>query len=155
MSDYSPPPKKEWKTKDSGHRRTFDTGAQRDRAKGKGRYDLISPFAIQRLCGVYERGAEKYSDRNYERGMPLAQYIDSAIRHLLQCLEGKLDEDHAGQALWNVASLIHTEELIKRGILSPDLNDLPCYMPADGDEEEWRKENRLIEGWLDGETKED
>ena len=146
---------KKWKTKDSGHRRTFSTGAQRDRASGKGRMDLISPFAIQRLCGVYERGAEKYEDRNYERGMPLSQFIDSAMRHILQLLEGKTDEDHAGQALWNIASFIHIEELINRGILSADLNDLPSYMPADGVEDEWRKENRLVDGWLTEEDKEE
>lgn len=62
---------KKYITKDSGHRRVFSSGAQRDRAKGKGRYDLIGPFAIKRLTGIYERGAEKYSPRNYLRGVIL------------------------------------------------------------------------------------
>jgi len=142
---------KKWETKDSGHRRTFPTGAQRDRADGKGRYDLISPIAIQRLSGIYERGAKKYSDRNYERGINLSQFLDSALRHLFQLVEGKQDEDHAAACLWNIASFIHTEELINRGILPEELNDLPCYMPSEGKDDEWRTENRLVEGFLNGE----
>ena len=49
-----------FETKDSGHRRTFETGAVRDRAKGKGRYDLLPPVAIKRLADLYERGGIKY-----------------------------------------------------------------------------------------------
>lgn len=145
---------KEWKTKDSGHRRVFPSGAQRDRAEGKGRYDLISPFAVRRLAGIYERGAKKYLDRNYERGLPLSQFLDSAMRHLFQLMEGREDEDHAAACLWNITSFIHTQELMARGILPSNLNDLPCYMPEDGEEEEWRQDNRLIEGWLNGEEEE-
>lgn len=146
---------KQWKTKDSGNRRIFESGAMRDRAEGKGRYDLISPFAIQRLCGVYERGALKYADRNYEKGMPLGQFIDSALRHLLQLLEGREDEDHAAQALWNIASFIHIKELIDRGILPQTLNDLPCYMPMNANPAEWREGNRLVNDQFKELTNED
>lgn len=110
---------------DSGTRRTFETGAQRDRAKGKGRYDLISPIAIHRLATVLEKGAEKYAARNWEKGMHLSNYIDSAQRHLYNYLEGKRDEDHMGQAFWNIMAFIHTEEMISRGQLPADLNDIP------------------------------
>jgi hypothetical protein len=145
---------KEWTTKDSGNRRTFNTGAQRDRASGKGRFDLVSPFAIQRLCGVYERGAAKYEDRNYEKGMPLGQFLDSCLRHIFQLMEGKEDEDHAGQALWNIASFIHIKEMIDRGLLPESLDDLPCYMPANGKDDEWRQRNRVSEGFLHPPAKE-
>ena len=115
-------------TKDSGITQKFSTGAHRDTQKGKGRYDLIPPTALKRLAGVYERGAEKYGDRNWEKGMPIGRFLDSAIRHLYNYLEGKRDEDHLGQAMWNVAGAIHIEEMIKRGLLSQVLDDMMDYV---------------------------
>lgn len=44
-------------------------------------------------------------------------------------LEGYRDEDHLGAAMWNIHSLIHTEEVIDRGILPKELDDLPNYWP--------------------------
>ena len=115
--------------KDSGSRQTFAGGAQRDvQSVEKGRYDLISPIAMKRLAIILAKGALKYSDRNWEKGMPLHRYIDAALRHISQYLEGMRDEDHLGQAIFNVMACIHTEELIKRGVLPKELNDLPNYI---------------------------
>jgi hypothetical protein len=119
----------QFELKDSGERKVFETGAQRDMSEGKGRYDLISPIFTKRLAVVMEKGANKYSARNWEKGMPLSRFIDSAKRHIDQFLEGKRDEDHAAQAAFNLMGLIHTEEMIKRGILPAELNDLPDYKP--------------------------
>jgi hypothetical protein len=77
-------------------------------------------------------------DRNWEQGIPLSRYLDSAKRHLDQYQEGMLDEDHLAQAAWNLLGLLHTEEMIRRGILPRDLSDLPSYMPVDADPEMWR-----------------
>ncbi len=115
-------------TKDSGKRQSFETGAVRDIQQGKGRFDLITPIALRRLAGVYERGAVKYADRNWEKGIPLGRFMDSALRHLNQYIEGNRDEDHLAQAMWNIASAIHTEEMIKRKLLPEELNNLPNYM---------------------------
>lgn len=120
MSDYI--------TKDSGERRKFNTGAQRDVVDGKGRYDLISPIMIERLAKLLQRGAEKYNDRNWEKGMPLSVYMDSGMRHLFKFLEGHRDEDHLIAAIWNLQALLHIEEMVKRGVLSEELLDLPNYM---------------------------
>ncbi len=120
MSDYI--------TKDSGERRKFNTGAQRDVVNGKGRYDLISPIMIERLAKLLQRGAEKYNDRNWEKGMPLSVYMDSGMRHLFKFLEGHRDEDHLIAAIWNLQALLHIEEMVKRGKLSEELLDLPNYM---------------------------
>lgn len=120
MSDYI--------TKDSGERRKFNTGAQRDVVDGKGRYDLISPIMIERLAKLLQRGAEKYNDRNWEKGMPLSVYMDSGMRHLFKFLEGHKDEDHLIAAIWNLQALLHIEEMVKRGKLSEELLDLPNYM---------------------------
>ena len=113
---------------DSGKRQDFDTGSIRDTRDGKGRYDLITPIALKRLAQHYENGANKYNDRNWELGQPLSRYIDSAIRHLYTHLEGHRDEDHCSAAIWNIAALIHTEEMVNRGILPKELNDLPNYI---------------------------
>jgi len=118
MTDFS-------EVKDSGERQEFTTGSVRDTRKGKGRYDLFALIAIQRLAKHYENGAVKYGDRNWEKGQPLSRYWDSAVRHLVEFLMGLRDEDHLAAALWNVAALIQTEELIKRGKLPITLNDLP------------------------------
>jgi hypothetical protein len=114
-------------TKDSGKRRHFDSGAQRDIVTDKGRYDLISPIMIERLAKLLQRGAEKYNDRNWEKGMPLSVYMDSGMRHLFKFLEGHRDEDHLIAAIWNLQALLHIEEMVKRGTLSKDLLDLPDY----------------------------
>lgn len=114
--------------KDSGNRRKYKTGAQKDKQVGKGRYDLISPISIRRLASIMEVGALKYSSRNWEQGLPLCDHIDSAKRHLDQLIEGQTDEDHAGQAFWHIHCLIHTKEMIDRGLLPKELNDLPNYL---------------------------
>ena len=114
---------------DSGKREEFSSGAKRDIREGKGRFDLCSPFALRRWACVNEGGAIKYGDRNHESGMPMTRYLDSALRHINQAIEGKQDEDHLAQALWNLAGAIHTEESVERGLVDPKFNDMPCYLP--------------------------
>jgi hypothetical protein len=114
-------------TKDSGARETFETGSKRDSREGKGRYDLISPYALKRLADVYERGARKYDARNWEKGQPQSRFLDSAKRHLENFLMGHRDEDHLAQCAWNVFALIHQEEMIRRGLKPKSLDDLPHY----------------------------
>lgn len=116
-------------TKDSGKRRGFSTGAVRDVNEEKGRYDLISPIMMERLAKLLQRGAVKYSSRNWEMGMPLSVYMDSGMRHLFKFLEGHRDEDHLIAAIWNLQALLHIEEMINRGLLPKDLYDLPNYLP--------------------------
>lgn len=113
--------------KDSGERQAFKTGAVRDIQKGKGRYDLISPIFMKRLAQHMENGAVKYGDRNWEKGIPLQRYLDSAIRHMYKYIEGCRDEDHLTAVAWNIHCVIHTEEMIERGLLPEDLNDLTSY----------------------------
>lgn len=114
--------------KDSGKRDTYEGGAVRDCRKGKGRYDLITPIALKRLAIVYEQGAEGKGERNWEDGIPLSRFWDSASRHLNQFKEGYRDEDHLAQALWNICGLIHTQTMIDRGLLPEKLDDLPDYL---------------------------
>ncbi len=116
--------------KDSGAREQFPSGSVRDTQEGKGRFDLIPPYALRRLAVHYENGARKYGDRNWEKGQPLARYWCSANRHLLDYLEGKTDEDHLAAAAWNIFAIIWTEEKVRAGKLPAELNDMPWAKDA-------------------------
>ena len=104
---------------DSGNRREFSTGAVRDMAEGKGRCDLLPACSILRLARHYEYGARKYDDRNWEKGIPIHSFIDSAIRHLMKYLDGQDNEDHLCASAWNLMCAMWNEQNRK------DLIDIP------------------------------
>ena len=114
--------------KTGDNKRTFETGAQRDTVTGKGRYDLISPIFEDRLAKHLENGANHYGDRNWEKGMPTNTLVDSLQRHLRQIKEGDLTEDHEAGIACNIMFLIHTREMIRRGLLPSGLETIPDYM---------------------------
>jgi len=120
---------------DSGKREAFGSGMVRDTREGKGRFELITPVALRRLALVYEKGAEKYVARNWEKGSPLSRFADSAQRHLndfqmislfkRECIpldrlpaDVNPNEDHLAQAVWNLCCIMHHEDL------HPELDDL-------------------------------
>ena len=106
--------------KDSGDRTQFSSGAVRDMHTGKGRYDLLPMCVIDRLAKHYEAGALKYSDRNWEKGIPAHSFADSAMRHFCKYMDGWDDEDHLIAAIWNLCGLAWTE--VKR----PEMMDIPA-----------------------------
>ena len=67
----------------------------------------------------YEEGAKKYDERNWEKGIPLHCYIDSAVRHYLKWLRGDKDEPHDRAFIWNILGAIWTHKN------KPKLIDLP------------------------------
>jgi hypothetical protein len=81
---------------------------------------------LRRLAGVYERGAKNHGDRNWEKVMPLSRLYNSAMRHTLQAMAGQTDEDHLGQAIWNLSAIIHFQEVGRT-----ELNDLSPLGPID------------------------
>ena len=105
--------------KDSGERRQFETGAVRDRSEGKGRCDLLPAAALLRLSKLYEAGAKKYDDRNWEKGIPISDMVDSGMRHLLKYMDGQTDEDHLTAAAWNILGAMWMEEK------HPELQNIP------------------------------
>lgn len=111
--------------KTSGKKHEFSTGAKRDFQDGKGRYDLIPTIALERLALHYEKGAKIYGENNWRKGIPLSRFLNSAIRHILQCLDGREDEDHAAAALFNICGFIYTKHAIGCGRLPSSLSDLP------------------------------
>ena len=99
--------------KDSGERREFATGSVRDVRSGKGRFDLIPPYSLQRLAKHYENGAVKYGDRNWEKGQPVASYVDSLIRHGQDYLGGDRSEDHMAAVCWTAFAAIWTFVVVR------------------------------------------
>lgn len=122
----------QYKLLDSGKRQEFSTGMVRDiEDEKKGDYSLISPLAIRRWAILMQKGANKYGKFNWIKGGPFSRFISSAKRHLDQYLAGERGEnyeDHLAAVLYNVGALIHFEEMIKRGLLGQELNDLPNYI---------------------------
>lgn len=56
----------------------------------------------------FEEGCKKYGERNWEKGIPVERYIDSAVRHYLKHLRGDTDERHDRALVWNICCLIWT-----------------------------------------------
>ena len=78
------------------------------------------PTAMLEVSIHYEDGARKYDERNWEIGIPLHCFIDSAIRHYLKWRRGDTDEPHDRAVLWNLLGAWWTLDN------HPELNDLPC-----------------------------
>lgn len=119
--------------KDSGERREFQTGAVRDRQKGKGNPALVPNWVIWLVSRIYEDGAAKYTSRNWEKGMPLSEYLNSAERHLAKLKAGMRDEPHASQVIWNMIGYVFTAALIKMGLRPAELNDMPNQLAKPGE----------------------
>lgn len=111
------------KIQDSGARINYDHGAMREPSTGKGAYELISPFAWERIAIWYELGARKYADRNWEKGIPFGRLIQSAIRHMIRWMKGDRSEDHLAAVCWNVMAMIHFEETGQ----AEEWNNYPAY----------------------------
>lgn len=77
-------------------------------------YDALLELAVH-----FEDGANKYADRNWEKGMPVHCFIDSAVRHYIKWLRGDEDEKHERACFWNLVCAWWTMEN------HPDQNDLP------------------------------
>lgn len=175
---------------DSGKREEFETGAVRDAAGGKIRYDLISPLFVltvlkqfgrdrvitgcchidsvaeyvarfretrrmkylgraaiamasimdgtgekcafqteawDRLAEWLMEGTRKYTDRNWEQGIPMERTVQSLLRHLRGCHDSADSEDHGAAVLCNLMFLCHTSKMIRRGLLPAELDDMPVY----------------------------
>lgn len=97
--------------KDSGQREQFSGGAQRDTRTGKGRFDLIPPLLWRRLAAHYEKGAVKYDDHNWTKGIPSSRAMDSMLRHNNQYREGDRTEDHLAAIVFNAAVIMFNEDV--------------------------------------------
>ena len=79
-------------------------------------YDALNTFTaafhnqmetlILEVAKHFEEGAKKYGECNWQKGIPVKCYIDSAIRHYIKWLRGDKDEPHNRAFCWNLMCCI-------------------------------------------------
>ena len=72
---------------------------------------------ILEVAKHFEEGAEKYGENNWQKGLPVKSYINSAVRHYLKFMRGDQDEPHDRAFCWNILCAIWTCRN------KPELND--------------------------------
>lgn len=101
--------------------------------EGKRRFDLIPPDGLAALADLFTRGAAKYAERNWEKGMKYSNVLGSLERHLQDWKAGS-DRDAETGALemihvaWN-ALVLATYQL--RGIGTDDRVRVTMPAPLD------------------------
>lgn len=97
--------------KDSGKRQEFSSGMVRDTTEGKPDWTrLLSGPMLKRWQAHLDKGAVKYPDvgpgvANWTLASGLEElqrFRASALRHMMQWLNGEVDEDHAAAVYFNI-----------------------------------------------------
>jgi hypothetical protein len=110
------PPSSEDLVKVENEQTKFESGAVRSSCAANFRYDLISPIGLEAVAAACREGAEKYGDCNWEKGMPISDLLNHAVRHIYMYLAGYREEDHLGHAAWGLMAAIHSS------VMWPELN---------------------------------
>lgn len=79
--------------------------------------DWDIPTMLLEVAVHFEEGAKKYGERNWQKGIPVSRYIDSAVRHYLKFRRGDDDERHDRAFCWNIICAIWT------CLYMPELNE--------------------------------
>lgn len=87
---------------------------------GKPRFSLIPPAPLEEIAKVLTMGAEKYGDRNWEKGMKWTRCVDSLERHLNAWKSGEnLDKEsglpHLAHVCVNSMFLLQYEKTYPQG----------------------------------------
>lgn len=109
----------QYETKDSGARKHFDSGMQRELKPDVPRFDLLLPEGVPyaeqlltRAAALVARGAQKYASRDWEQACTpaeLEEFQSSAFRHFMQWMTGETDEDHAAAVFFNLLAVETTK----------------------------------------------
>ncbi len=70
------------------------TGIKHD--GGKARWDLIPWDGLEEIVNVMTSGAEKYGDRNWEKGLTYSRVWAASIRHLWKWFHGENKDSETG-----------------------------------------------------------
>lgn len=131
----------EFMVRDSGERRTFDSGMVRDTDDSKTDWSLVydGPL-LARWAEHLTKGASKYSARNWmqaEGQAELDRFRASAARHFAQWMAGERDEDHAAAVVFNmngaeyVRDRMQSRDLGSEEEQGPEGEDLALYLDED------------------------
>ena len=113
-------------TKDSGKRDSFASGMVRDTQDDKPIYTLLDFPMLKRWAQLMVRGMKKYGRDNWRKAAgeeELQRFKDSALRHMIQWLEGDVSEDHAAACYFNIAGA----EMVKAKLAeAPEIIERHC-----------------------------
>lgn len=101
---------------------TSDTGGQK--GSKPARFDLIPKTPLWQVAELYGRGAQKYEDRNWERGYDWHLSFAALNRHLWQFWSGEDDDTETGAP--HLASVIfHAMAMMEWRYTHPEFDDRP------------------------------
>lgn len=104
-----------------------ETGAQKGTKPE--RYDLIPVYPLSELARVYGKGAEKYADRNWERGYAWGLSYAAMQRHINAFWGGETYDSETG--LHHLAhAMFHCAALIEYGRTHPEKDNRPTAYDA-------------------------
>jgi len=109
------------------------------------RFDLVPVGPLTKLAEHYGRGAEKYEDRNWERGIDWSLSYAALMRHVVAWWGGEdCDEDTGSTHMAAVAW--HAFALMEYATTHPELDNRPF---SEGDEWELPSETwaKLTDFW--------
>lgn len=120
------------------------------------RHDLIPQLPLDRLAALYYRGALKYDDNNWQKGIPLVRVFGSMLRHAYLWFWGDTSEDHLAAVIWNAITLMWTEAKIHEGGLPSELDDRMFAKTRIIYSWEGHPKRMMdLDGWLDDATAEE
>lgn len=86
----------------------FITDVEYDVSKFNDNADAAMANMMLETAVHFEEGAEKYGENNWQKGIPVERYFDSALRHYYKYLRGDTDERHDRAFVWNILCLMWT-----------------------------------------------
>lgn len=119
----------------------YETGAVRQTG-GKGRCDLLPHSALLRVARHMENSLECHEEHNWEKGLPMHCFLDSAMRHIFKYMDGRSDEDHLAAAATNLLMALWTEEHL------PQQQDIPSRLKPRTIVDELQERDSVDEGYL-------
>ncbi len=95
---------------ESGEVRIVDGATGGEKGQKLARFSLIPPDFIWELAEHYGRGAQKYADRNWQKGYKWSLTVDAMQRHLHAWLCGEDNDPETGSShliavAWHVVAL--------------------------------------------------
>lgn len=103
---------------------TSDTGGQK--GSKEARFDLIPVVPLWEVAEVYGKGAEKYEDRNWERGYDWSLSFAALMRHAQRFWAGEDYDDETGKH--HMASVVfHAMALMEFEHTHPEFDNRPTW----------------------------
>ena len=104
--------------------------------QGKIRYDLIPVGPLENIAKVYTMGAQKYGDRNWERGLSTDRLYAAMMRHAQEWRKGITCDPESGlphmaHVAWNAIGIDYFDSLPKEdNVISLDNTNVAINQDA-------------------------